>query len=145
MKNGLTVPQSVKGATYEEMLNSFDTMIRQEVFEYAQIFQDGIVDEVHIKWYQDVLQHPRLWSRFALKRISQALKSAYKQSVVVLLDEYDAPMHDAIENGYADLVRFSVFDGTHLLILIQAGSFFATVFGELLKVCRNLDPVNYTE
>jgi Predicted AAA-ATPase len=41
----------------------------------------------------------------ALKILSRELRRVYQKPVVVLIDEYDSPMHSAIEHGYAALVR----------------------------------------
>jgi hypothetical protein len=98
----------VQGATYEEMLISFDEMIREEFFKRTALFRDGIVDEAYIEMYRHITHEPHNWRRIALRILSEALQIAYKQSVVVLIDEYDAPMHSAMENGYADLVRVFV-------------------------------------
>jgi hypothetical protein len=87
------------------MLTSFDELIREQ---FLKLVRDGIIDEGHIKLYQPITQEPLNWRRIALKILSEALQIAYKQSVVVLIDEYDTPMHSAIENGYADLVRVFV-------------------------------------
>jgi hypothetical protein len=41
----------------------------------------------------------------ALMVISRELRRVYKKPVVVLIDEYDSPMHSAMEHGYAASVR----------------------------------------
>jgi hypothetical protein len=41
----------------------------------------------------------------ALMTISWELQRAYKRPVVVLIDEYDTPMHWAMEYGFASEVR----------------------------------------
>src|SRR5277367_908410 len=97
--------KDIKGLTYEEMLDDFDISIRALLLERKYLFREGVIGQDHIYWYEDVLQHPRRWRTKALQYLLKALKSAYKQDVVVLIDEYDAPMHSAIENGYVKEVR----------------------------------------
>jgi hypothetical protein len=43
---------------------------------------------------------------YALKMFTMKLQRVYNKKVVVLVDEYDSPMHYAIEHGYTTLVRF---------------------------------------
>jgi len=64
------------------------------------------------------------------------LRRVYQKPVVVLVDEYDSPMHSAIEHGYAALVRSFILLYCSYLMLFQANNFFAAVFGSLLKVCQ---------
>jgi hypothetical protein len=59
-----------------------------------------------------VRRDPQKRRNTALTRLSEALKIAYDRDVIVLIDEYDAPIHSAIENGYADLVCFSVLSSS---------------------------------
>ena len=74
--------------------------------------------------------------RDALNILSWELQRVYQKPVVVLIDEYDSPMHSAIEHGYAALVRpFILLYGSNL-VLFQANDFFAIVFGSSLKVCQ---------
>ena len=72
----------------------------------------------------------------ALKILSRELRRVYQKPVVVLVDEYDSPMHSAIEHGYAALVRSFILLYCSYLMLFQANNFFAAVFGSLLKVCQ---------
>ena len=72
----------------------------------------------------------------ALNILSWELRRVYQKPVVVLVDEYDSPMHSAIEHGYAALVRSFILLYCSYLMLFQANNFFAAVFGSLLKVCR---------
>lgn len=118
--------KDVFGATYEEMLTTFDEGISIQLLKRIDLFQDGIVGKKYIQFYWNFQQEPHKWRKVALQMLSEALQDAYKENVVVLLDEYDGPMHSAIEHGYAT----------------QASLFFQTVFGRLFKgndaVCASM-------
>jgi hypothetical protein len=73
----------------------------------------------------------------ALNILSWELRRVYQKPVVVLIDEYDSPMHSAIDHGYAALVRSFILLYCSYLMLFQANDFFAIVFGSLLKVCQH--------
>jgi hypothetical protein len=72
----------------------------------------------------------------ALTTISRELQRVYKKPVVVLIDEYDAPMHSALEHNYSASVCFILLLYCNYLMLFQASEFFAGVFSSLLKVCQ---------
>ena len=81
------------------MLNSFDEMvlsiIRRLSNPYSELMHDNFCTELRA---QGGLQKKR--SR-ALCIISEELQRVYTKDVVVLIDEYDSPMHSAIEYDYA--------------------------------------------
>jgi Predicted AAA-ATPase len=70
----------------------------------------------------------------ALAIITEQLAIAYEQRVVVLIDEYDAPMHSALEHDYTTAVRSFILLYCSYLKLFQANEFFSIVFDSLLKV-----------
>lgn len=76
-------------------------------------------------------------NRHALTIISEELERVYEKSVVVLIDDYDAPMHSALEHDYAVEVCCSfILLHCNYLMLFQASEFFVGVFSSLLKVCQ---------
>jgi hypothetical protein len=72
----------------------------------------------------------------ALNILLWELWRVYQKPIVVLVDEYDSPMHPTIEHGYAALVCSFILLHCSYLMLFQANNFFAAVFGLLLKVCQ---------
>jgi hypothetical protein len=84
------------------MLSSFDEMVL-EFLEcssnpYSDLTRDNFCTPLRAP---GALQQMRTR---ALRFISRELQRVYTKGVVVLIDEYDLPMHSAIEHGYADLV-----------------------------------------
>jgi hypothetical protein len=68
-----------------------------------------------------IIDQQGTWSaelEFAPRRISQALHSIYGRPAIVLIDEYDAPLDHAMQNGY----------------LSDASNFCGVMFSSLLKV-----------
>jgi len=101
--------KNVQGFTFEGMLKSFDRVLYKELRKRAGLFRDSTLDPLYTRWYELVSKDPKPQRETAFKTLSEALRVAYNRRVVVLIDEYDSPMHCAIENGYADLVWSFVF------------------------------------
>ena len=76
------------------MLDSFDGLVFKEL-DARGCYSD---------FKQKYRQHRGDYRNRVWEKLSNALKTAYSEDVIVLIDEYDAPMHVAIENGYADSV-----------------------------------------
>jgi hypothetical protein len=109
LKKGANQRQDVHGVTFEALLTSFDSMIDGILERLTNPF-DGIVDPTFVDWCRRLSDPPTLQVKRgrALWLISIALQKFYNQAVVILIDEYDSPMHTAIENGYAPLVPCSL-------------------------------------
>jgi hypothetical protein len=109
LKKGADQRQDVHGVTFEALLASFDSMIDSMIEHLTNPF-DGIVDPAFIDWCRRLCNPQTLHLKRgrALRLISIALQKIYNQAVVILIDEYDSPIHTAIENGYAPLVPCSL-------------------------------------
>ncbi|KAF8326436.1 hypothetical protein F5887DRAFT_1084531 [Amanita rubescens] len=107
--------KEVQGPTFEAMLSSFDMMVREIIGSLCSPNSD-LVDQNFCKELRGpgALEQRR---GNALKILSRELLRVYQQDVVVLIDEYDLPMHSAIEHGYATM----------------ANHFFVSALGSLLK------------
>ena len=116
------------------MLISFDMMVREIIESSCSLYSD-LGDDIFCK----ELRGPGALEKrrsFALKMVTRELERVHQKQVVVLIDEYDSPIHSAIEYGYATLVRSIILLYCSYLTLFQANNFFAVVFGSLLKVCE---------
>ena len=105
LKQGADQYQDVHGVTFECLLASFDKMIIQLLDRLSHPLK-GIVDSSFVDWCR-WLADPRVLRdrrERALQDITESLQMLYNQRVVILIDEYDSPMHAAIENGYAQMV-----------------------------------------
>ena len=85
----------------EAMLSSFDVMVREIIRSLCSQNSD-LVD----KNFCENIRGPALEENRgnALNILSWELLRVYQREVVVLIDEYDSPMHSAIEHGYAAMV-----------------------------------------
>lgn len=82
------------------MLASFDAVIRQTLYDISHLVDDTFREAV---LERGGLERDRV---IILQLISKALHKFCNKRVVVLIDEYDSPMHSAIEHGYAQEVLF---------------------------------------
>ena len=94
--------KDVQGTTYEEMLILFDTIVLEVYAVYSDLLDGNFCKQ---------LREPgalKRWRDFALNMITFELRNVFQKSVMVLIDEYDSPMHSAIEHGYVTLVRSAI-------------------------------------
>ena len=126
--------KDVRGTAYENMLVSFDAKVLELLGSLSNPYSD-LMDN---NFCTELRGHGALQDRRsnALKIVSRELRRVYLKPVVVLVDEYDSPMHSAIEHGYVAEVRSFILLHCGYLTLLQANDFFAGVFGSLLKVCQ---------
>ena len=116
------------------MLASFDEMVLT-IFKnlsapYSDLTEDGFCETSHAP---EALQARR---GLALMIISWELQRVYDRPVVVLIDNYDLPMHCATEHDFSSNVCFFILHFCSYLMLFQANSFFYVVLSLLLKVCQ---------
>ena len=124
--------KDVHGATYKQMLDVFDQMVLETLDALSHPYSDLMSDQFCASLrgpgaLQDMRTH-------ALTMISHELARVYEKDVVVLIDEYDTPMHSALEHDYTSVVRSFILLYCSYLKLFQANEFFSIVFGLLLKV-----------
>jgi hypothetical protein len=109
------------------MLTSFDTMVVTILTDLSyQIADNEFCQELRSP---EALQARRV---NVLMLISWELQRVYEKSVVVLIDDYDSPMHSAIEHGYAAQVHSFILLYCGYLMLFQAYNFLTIVLGSLL-------------
>jgi hypothetical protein len=107
----------------EQMLRRF----RSSLLDSLCFCRDQLNAETRTAYpalYSDLCQiidQQGTWSKklgLAPRRISEALDIIYGRPAIVLIDEYDAPLDHALQNGY----------------LSEASNFCAVMFSSLLKV-----------
>ena len=85
------------------MLDVFDQMVLETLDALSHPYSDLMSDQFCASLrgpgaLQDMRTH-------TLAMISHELARVYEKDVVVLIDEYDTPMHSALEHNYTDVVR----------------------------------------
>jgi hypothetical protein len=101
--------KSCKGKTFEEVYNSIITIIGKTFQEYEYILEKGILSETEVEEYRKVLNKhaDKTLVNFSLLNLSEYLHRYYQKKVLILIDEYDTPVHEAYLNGfYTEVVDF---------------------------------------
>ncbi|NJK31945.1 MAG: AAA family ATPase [Deltaproteobacteria bacterium] len=94
--------REVKKTTYDDCFKQIKSILR-DIFTYHRALLDGgHLDEFEAHDFQEILAGtaaPDHYER-ALERLSTYLHRATGERVVILIDEYDAPIHAGYINGY---------------------------------------------
>ena len=103
------------------MLNSFDGLVAERLRSLSYPFKDLMGNDFCIKLHAPGAIQAKRGN--ALTILSWELQRVYKKPVVVLIDEYDTPIHSAIECSYSIEVCSSVLL-LQLLYAISGQQFF---------------------
>ena len=85
---------------------AFDTYKYLIKYEYSRhkdfIFSKNVLDEEEKARYLSFIQVDATETMYnqAIGFLSNCLKKAYQQNVIILIDEYDVPLDKAFQNGY---------------------------------------------
>lgn len=115
--------KNLKANTYEGMLDHYKTMIMDlyEDYEYLYEHLSPVAKDVFLNYSKGIMSEGEL-SR-ALPWLMKNLNKHHGQRVILLLDEYDSPLHEAVEFDY----------------LTDAISFIRSVLGQTLKGNKALE------
>jgi hypothetical protein len=109
--------KGTKGATFEECWSKIRAKIVDLFKEHRYLLEGGRLDEVDARRFQQILDgtaEPAFYAR-ALFDLSGHLHAHHGEKVVILLDEYDEPIHAGYANGYErpilDFMRGLFIDG----------------------------------
>ena len=105
-----------KKATYEAFLMSFKTLISNLYRNYKFLLDSSLIEEVDKEYFKRCLnEEEEKQLSLALAKLINMLEIYYKSQVIVLLDEYDAPILEGYLKGYYDnIINFmrEVFSST---------------------------------
>ena len=102
--------KGINAATYEDAFD-FAVQIMQRTAEDFQFLSDSEYLSEHDKSiYRELLDSNMSETVFCggLKILSKLLEKHYKVKVILLIDEYDAPLAKAFENGYYEQMIFLI-------------------------------------
>ena len=90
--------------SWEQMLNFFSLFLRRLYLQYAYLMKADTLDECMKEDYHRIVnrQADQTEMAFALTRLMEIMQAYYGQPVILLLDEYDAPIQYAWDQGYYD-------------------------------------------
>ena len=90
--------------SWEQMLNFFRLFLRRLYLQYAYLMKADRLDACMKEDYDRIVnrQADQTEMAFALTRLMEMMQAYYGQPVILLLDEYDAPIQYAWDHGYYD-------------------------------------------
>ena len=90
--------------SWEQMLNFFSLFLRCLYLQYAYLMKADRLDACMKEDYYRIVnrQADQTEMAFALTRLMEMMQAYYGQPVILLLDEYDAPIQYAWDHGYYD-------------------------------------------
>ncbi|MCD8105724.1 MAG: AAA family ATPase [Lachnospiraceae bacterium] len=104
--------KQVTGATFEDAKNNIWDVISEEAIRYSALLKYENITEWDKSRLLDIINRKRGLDS-SLKLLSRLLYEHYGKKVIILIDEYDAPLQKAYENNYYDdmvgLIR-QIFD-----------------------------------
>lgn len=93
-----------QSTSWEQMLNFFSLFLRRLYLQYAYLIKADRLDACMKEDYYRIVnrQADQTEMAFALTRLMEMIQAYYGQPVILLLDEYDAPIQYAWDHGYYD-------------------------------------------
>jgi Predicted AAA-ATPase len=86
--------KNCKGDTWEEMLESIWNSLRVMIEEHKEHLSEPIINMDSFDPEDDVDY------KFALKFLTYDLYEKHKRKMMILIDDFDSPLHEAYKNGY---------------------------------------------
>jgi hypothetical protein len=129
--------KDVKGKTYADMMLGIRRQIVMACREHRYLLDGDKIDPDTAEDLRQVISRKPSDDdlRYAFRLFSEALHTYHKQRVVILIDEYDSPLHVAYENGYFD-DAVSFFRSFLSACLKDNSSLFKGVITGILRVSR---------
>ena len=97
---------NVKEPTYEMAIQKISLFLSKLYIKYIYILESGILHGTDITFFQKILTATENTNdidiTLALNQLSSFLYQYYGKKVIILLDDYDAPLQEAFINGYLD-------------------------------------------
>ena len=115
---------NVKATTYQEMLFKITEVITDLYNKNNYLLEGSMINEREQKYFQKI--EPGMNSELAagaIRAMASFLYRYYGQKVIIILDEYDTPMHDAWISGYRE----------------ETASFFSGLFNSTFKTNEYLE------
>ncbi|MCL2065728.1 MAG: ATP-binding protein, partial [Candidatus Cloacimonetes bacterium] len=98
--------KDVKDETFEASIGKIFTLISNLYMEHSDVLFSSIKHEVDKDFIENIISKRALQIDFeeSLKFLCQILYEHYKSNPVILIDEYDTPIHAGFYHGYYDKI-----------------------------------------
>ncbi len=110
--------KNVIGLDFDSLVEKLKECVRQEYDRHSSVLSSPLLSEDEKCYYRQILEKTASLSDISssLFRLSSFLNKVYKKKVVVLIDEYDSPVHYAFDYGFYDqtIMLFKQFYGESL-------------------------------
>ena len=96
--------KDVKFSSYKETSDAIKLLISSEYVRHGELFSSGKLSEQEKNFYNSIVGNNAPESHWAdsFKMLSRMLLRHYGEQVLVLIDEYDAPIQAAYDHGFYD-------------------------------------------
>jgi hypothetical protein len=93
--------KDIKALNWEDAYKHFVAIIAAEFERYASVVVPGLSD-IQRQRYQVIVEKQANKAEYAdaLRFLTEVLRNHYKKRAIVLLDEYDTPIHAGYHHGY---------------------------------------------
>ncbi len=101
--------KDVKDTTWEAAYRKIIEIISDEFKRHKDILNNTIIDQLDHHYFQSIMNKSADSTDYgsSFKRLTELLKKVYGKNVIVLIDEYDAPIHTAYTKGfYKEMLNF---------------------------------------
>jgi hypothetical protein len=94
--------KEIKDITFENAISSLYQIISKEYSRHKYLLKSTTLDEIEIQRFQRILENKAepVEYRTSLKELSFLLCRHFNKKTIILIDEYDTPIHSAYINGY---------------------------------------------
>ena len=98
--------KDVKSKNWNTCFESLTEVIKELFQKHHCLFENECVPPEDKKIFEDILKSKARYTDYSisLKKITFYLEQIYNKEVILLIDEYDAPVHSGFLNGYYDEV-----------------------------------------
>ena len=100
--------KDAKAETWEETLNQLKTEIVRLYEKHFYLYENNILGISEKRRFLKILEETATITDFAnsIKDLSEYLRRFHNEKVVILVDEYDAPIQSGYKNYYTEVVSF---------------------------------------
>jgi len=96
--------KDLKARSWKDQYRGLTNLLKNLFDQHIAVLKSGLLSENEKRYFESVLDdraEPQDYSE-ALQHLSRYLYKVYKRKTVILIDEYDTPIHAGYLNGYYD-------------------------------------------